>query len=104
MANLCIEIDRRKDGSSVHPDVMKDISTERGDKGKGMIVKVRDAGDVTKEVPVNEFFLWDPKLFSTIIDDRVLVGVTVNNKGTSRGSKCRDLLLFMASSGRRLGI
>ena len=60
---------------------MEDVSAEWGDKGDGVGFEVRDMGDVTKEVPGNEFFLWDPELFSAVIDNCVLVQVAINNKG-----------------------
>jgi len=33
----------------------------------------------------DEFLLWDPELFSTIVDDCVLMGVLVNGEGTGGG-------------------
>jgi len=42
---------------------------------------------MTKEVMLDKFFLRDPKLFSVVVDDCILVGVSVGNKGTGRGSE-----------------
>ena len=76
------KINSGEDGRGVYPDVVEDVGTERGDKGKWVIVKVGDAGEVVKEVPVNELFLWDPEFLAAIVDNGVLVWVTVDGKGT----------------------
>ena len=45
------------------------------------------AGDVVKEVFDEVFFLRDPELFSTFIDNRVLVRVVVSGCGAGQGSE-----------------
>ena len=45
------------------------------------------AGDVVKEVFDEVLFLWDPELFSTFVDDRVLVRVVVGGGGAGRGDE-----------------
>ena len=81
--NFSAEINGWEDGGSVDPDVVKDIGAEWGDKGKGMGVEVGDAGDVAEEVTVNELLLWNPEFFTTVVDNGVLVGVTIDDEGTS---------------------
>ena len=49
--------------------------------------KVGNAGDVAKEVPINELFLWDPEFLTTVVDDSVLVRVAVSNEGAGRSGK-----------------
>ena len=85
--DLSAEVDSGEDGGGVDPDIVKDVGLERSDKGKGMGVKVWDAGDVMEEVPINEFFLWDPKLLSVVVNNGVLMGVTVDCKGTGGGAE-----------------
>jgi len=63
---------------------MKDVSTKWGYERDWVSLEVRDTGDDTEEVSFNEFFLWDPELFSLIIDDCVLMRVSVNGKGAGR--------------------
>jgi len=49
--------------------------------------KVRDIGDVMKEVPGDEFFLWDPECFSAVVNNCVLVQVAIDDGGAGRSSK-----------------
>ena len=85
--NFGAEVNGREDGGSIYPDVVKDVGTERGDKGKGVGVKVQDAGDVAEEVSVDELLLWNPEFLATVIDNGVLVRVAVDYKSTGRGSE-----------------
>ena len=75
------EVDGGKDSRGVYPDVMEDVGTEWGDEGKRMGVEVDDAGDVAKEVSVDKLLLGDPKFLTAVVDDGVLVGVTVDGEG-----------------------
>ena len=81
------EINGGEDGSGVYPDVMEDVGTEWGDKGKGVGVEVEDAGDVAKEVAVDELLLGDPEFLTTVVDDGVLVWVVVDGEGTGGGGE-----------------
>ena len=81
------EIDGREDSRGVYPDVVEDVSAEGSDKGKGMGIKIRDAGDIAKEVPFDELLLRDPKFLTVVVDDGVLVWVPVGNKGAGRCGK-----------------
>ena len=81
------KIDGGEDGGGVYPNIVKNVGTEWGDEGKGVSVEVWNAGDVTEEVPFNEFFLRDPKFLTAVVDDGVLMGMTVGDKGAGRGGK-----------------
>ena len=45
------------------------------------------AGNVVEEVFDKVFFLRDPELFSSFVDDRVLVRVVVSGGGAGRGDE-----------------
>ena len=79
--DFATKVNGGEDGSSVYPDVMKDVSMEGSDEGKRMGVEVGDTGDVAKEVAVDEVLLGDPKFLTAVVDDGVLVRVTVGNEG-----------------------
>ena len=51
------EVNGGKDSSSIHPDIVEDISMEGSNEGEWVIVKVGDAGDVAEEVALDEFLL-----------------------------------------------
>ena len=81
------EVDGGEDGSYVYPDVVEDVGAEWSDEGKGMGVKVGDAGNVVEEVSVNELLLWDPKFLTAVVDNGVLVRVAVDGKGAGGGGE-----------------
>ena len=85
LADLGTKINTRKRAVRIDPDVMENVSTEWGNKRDWVSLKVGDTGDKAEEVTFNEFFLWDPELFSMIIDDCVLMGMSVNGEGTGGG-------------------
>jgi len=85
--NLGTNVNRRKMTNSVNVNVMVDVCVERGDKGNGVGFKVGDTGEKAEEVSFYVLFLWDPMLFSTVVNDGVLVWVMVNSKSTSGGIK-----------------
>ena len=76
------KVDGREDGGGVYPDVVEDIGPEWSDEVERMGVEVGDAGDVAKEITVNEFFLGDPKFLTAVVDNGVLMRVAVNSEGT----------------------
>jgi len=86
-ADLGAKVNIRKRTVRMDPDVMEDVGAKWGDKRNGVSFEVWDTGDETKEVTLDKFLLRNPKLFSAVVDDCVLVGVSVDNKGTGRGSK-----------------
>ena len=84
-ADFGTKINTRKRAVRTDPDVMKDVSTKWGNKRDRVSLKVGDTGDEAEEVTFNKFFLRDPELFSTIVDDCVLMGVLINGEGIGRG-------------------
>ena len=85
--DLSAEVDGREDGRGVYPNVMKNVGPEWSDEMKGVGVKIGDTGDVTEEVSVNELLLGDPKFIAAVVNDGVLVWVTVSDKGAGGGSE-----------------
>jgi len=83
--NLGTNVNRRKMTNSVNVDVMVNVHTERGNKGSGVGFKVGDTREKAEEVSFYVLFLWDPVLFSTVVNDSVLMWVTINSKSTGRG-------------------
>jgi len=83
--NFGANVNRRKTTISVDVNIIVDIHAERGNEGSGVGLKIRDTGEKTEEVPFYVLFLWDPMFFSTVVNDGVLVWMTVNGKGASRG-------------------
>ena len=63
------------------------VGAEWSDPKVRVVVEVGVAGDVVKEVFGEVFFLQDPELFSTFVDDRVLVRVVVSGSGARRGGE-----------------
>jgi len=86
-ANLGTKVNRRKRAVRLDPNVVEDVGLKRGDKGDGVVVKVVDARKEMEEVPFYKFFRWYPKLFTTVVNDLVLVRVTVDGVSAGRGSK-----------------
>jgi len=84
-ADLGAKINTRKRAVRIDPDVMEDIGVEWGNKRDRVSLKVGDVGDEAEEVTFDKFLLWDPELFSAIVDDCVLMRVSVNSEGTGRG-------------------
>ena len=58
-------------------------STKRGDIEGGVVLDVVGVGDETEEVPVDELFLGKPKLLVVLVDNCVLVRVTILGEDTS---------------------
>jgi len=83
-ANLGIKVNRRKRAVRLDPNVVINVSPERGDKGDGVVVKIINARKEAKEVTFYKFFLWDPEFLTTVVDNGVLMGVTVNGEGAGR--------------------
>jgi len=87
LADLGTKINMRKRAVRIDPDVMEDIGTEWDNKRDWVSPKIRDMGDETEEITLDEFFLRDLELFSTIIDNYILVQVAINDEGIGRGSE-----------------
>ena len=86
-ANLGTKVNRRKRAVRLDPNVMKDVGPKRGDERDGVVVKVVDAREETEEVLFYEFFCWYPKLLTTVVNDLVLVRVTVDGISAGGGGK-----------------
>jgi len=84
-ADLGTKINTRKRAIRIDPDVMEDVGAEWGNKRDWVSLKVRDARNEAEEVTFNEFLLWDPELFSAVVDDCILVRVMVDNVSASGG-------------------
>ena len=86
-ANFGAKINRRKRAVRLDPNVVINVSPERGDKRDGVVVKIVDARKEAKEITCYEFFLWDPEFLTTVVDNSVLMGMAVDGVGASRSSK-----------------
>jgi len=83
--NLGTKVNRRKRAVRLDPNIMKNVSAEWGDEGGGVVIKVDDARKRAEEVPFDELFLGYPKFLATVVDDGVLMGMSVNGKGAGGG-------------------
>ena len=83
-ANLGTKVNRRKRAVRLDPNVVEDVGPKRGDKRDGVVVKVVDTREETEEIPFYKFFRWYPKLFTAVINDLILVRVTINGVSTGR--------------------
>jgi len=86
-ANLGTKVNRRKRAVRLDPNIVENISLERGDKRDGVVVKIVDVRKEMKEVMCYEFLLWDPEFLAAVVDNGVLMGMAVDGVGASRGSK-----------------
>ena len=85
--DLGAEVYSGEDGGGVDPHVVEDVSAEWGDERKGMSVEVWDAGDIAKEVALDELLLGNPEFLSAVVDNRVLMGVAVDGESAGRGGE-----------------
>jgi len=83
--NLGTKVNRRKRAIRLDPNVMEDISLKGSDEEDWVGVEVRDAWEESEEVMFNEFFLRDPEFLTVIIYNGILIRVTVDSVGASRG-------------------
>ena len=79
------KIDRWERAVGLDPDVMIDVSMEWSDKGDWVVVKVNDTRKGAKEILFDELLLRYPKFLAMVVDDSVLIGVSVDGIGTGRG-------------------
>jgi len=84
-ADLGAKINTRKRAIRIDPDIMEDVGAKWGNKRDWVSLKFGDVGDEIEEVTFDELLLWDPELFSAIVDNCVLMGVLVNDEGASGG-------------------
>jgi len=85
--NLGTKVNRRKRAVRLGPNVVKDVRLKRGDKRDGVVVKVVDAREKTEEVPFYKLFRWYPKLLTAVVNDLVLVRVTVDSVSAGGGGE-----------------
>jgi len=83
--NLGTNINRRKMTNRVNVDIMVNVRAKRGNKGNRVSFKIRKVWEKAKEVSFYILFLWNPILFSAVVDNSVLVWVTINSESTSGG-------------------
>jgi len=94
-ADLGAKIYARKRAIRMDPDVMEDVGAEWGNKRDWIGLEVGDMGDEAKEVTFDELLLWDPELFSAIIDNCVLMRVSIDDEGAGRGvEEIREKVLY----------
>ena len=80
-----VDVGKRAIGSDL--DGVEYVGTEGSDPEIGVVIEVGVAGDVVEEVFDEVLFLQNPELFSTFVDDCVLVRVVVSGGGAGRGNK-----------------
>jgi len=86
-ADLGAKINTRKRAVRIDPDIMEDIGAEWGNKRDWVSLEIGDTGNKAEKVTFDKLFLGDPELFSAVVDDCVLMGMSVNGEGTGRGVK-----------------
>ena len=80
-----VDVGERAVGSNL--DSVEYVGMEWGYKEVGVVVEVVVAGDIVEEVFGKVLFLQYPELFSTFVDDCVLMQVVVSDGGAGRGSE-----------------
>ena len=85
--NLGTKVNRRKRAVRFDPNIVKDVGPKRGDKRDGVVVKVVDTGKKSKEVTFYKFFRRDPEFLTTVVDNLILMRVTVNGISAGGGGK-----------------
>jgi len=80
-ANLGTKVNRRKRAVRLDPNIVENVGPEGGDKRDQMVVKIVDTREEAKEVTCYEFFLWNPEFLTTVVDNSVLMGMSVDGKG-----------------------
>jgi len=84
-ADLGTKVNMRQRTVRIDPDVMKHVSMEWGNKRDWVSLKIRDMGEKAEEVMFDKFLLRNPKFFSVVVNDCVLVRVMVDDVSTSGG-------------------
>jgi len=84
-ANLGTKVNRRKRAVRFDPNVVENIGPKGGDKRDRVAVKIVDTREEVKEVTCYEFFLWNPEFLAAVVDNGVLMGVTVDGEGAGGG-------------------
>jgi len=79
------KVDRWEWAIGPDPDIMINVGAKWGNKGDGVSLKIGDVGEKAEEVVLNKFFQRYPELFSTVVDNLVLVRMLVDGEGTGGG-------------------
>jgi len=82
--NFGTKVNRRKRAVRLDPNVVKNVGPERGDKRNGVAMEIVYMRKKAEKVTSYKFFLRDPKFLTTVVDNGVLVGVSVDGIGTGR--------------------
>ena len=85
--DFCAEMDVGEGTVGSDLDSVEYMGAEWSNKEVGVVVEVSIAGNVVEEVFGEVLLLWNPELFSTFVDDRVLVRVVVSGGGAGRGNE-----------------
>ena len=80
-----MDVGERAVGSDL--DGVEYMGAKGGNEEVGVVIEVSVVRDVVEEVFEEVLFLRDPELFSTFVDDRVLVRVVVSGGGAGRGNE-----------------
>jgi len=83
--DLGTKVNRRKRAIRLDPNVMENVGAEWGDERDGVVIKVDDVRKGAEEISFDKLFLRYPKFLTMIIDNGVLMGVTVDGEGTGGG-------------------
>ena len=83
--NLGTKVNRRKRAIRTDPNVVKNVGPKGSDKGDRVVIEIGDAREETEEIPFNKFLGENPKLLTMVVNDLILVRVSVNGKGTGGG-------------------
>jgi len=86
-ADLGTHVNRRKGTEGGEEDIVVGEHLEWSDKGGGVVDDISMEWDEAEEVLLYEFFLWVPKLLVILVDNCVLVWVTVSSGGAGGGGK-----------------
>ena len=85
LADLGAKVNMRKRTVRIDPDIVKHVSTEWGNKRDWVSLKIGDTGKKAEEVMFDKFLLRNPKFFSVVVNDCILVRVTVDDVSTGGG-------------------
>jgi len=83
--DLGAKVNTRKRAVRIDPDVMKDVSAKWSYERDWVSLEVGDMGDEAEKVTFDKLLLGNPELFSAIVDNCILMGVSVSDKGTGWG-------------------
>jgi len=83
--NLGTKVNRRKRAVRFDPNVVKNVGPKGSNKGDQVVVKVDDMRKGAEEISFDKLLLRYPKFLAAVVDDGVLIGVSVDGVGTGGG-------------------